>query len=112
MGQIELSKKKNNENVIARSANGSTLEVVKEGEKRELSPEKKAEIPEQIKKAEQKYQDKVALIEKKYQESVGRKSRSGMSEAQTIIDEKIRKIGLQRAQEDLDSRIKYLNSLK
>jgi len=85
------------ENVIARSDNGLELVVVNPGEKRELSPEQKAKIPERIKKAEQ--------------DSISRKSKSGRSETETIIDEKIKALGLKGAKEDYDSTVNFLNSL-
>ena len=93
--------KNDQENVIARSASGRTLEVVKPGEKMELSAEKKAELPQKIKEAEDKYQMEIAKIEEKYESS-----------GKEVINEKVRAIGLQRAQESRDSRVNFLNSLK
>jgi hypothetical protein len=108
----EILDESSQENVIARSADGLTLEVVNPGEKRELTPEQKAELPQRIKKAEEKYQKEVEVIENRYKESIRKKSKSGMSEAETIIDVKIRTIGLKRAKESYDSKINFLNSLK
>lgn len=100
------------ENIIARSESDHTLSVVQPDEKLELSPEKKAEIPQKIKEAEEKYQKEIVCIEEKYKESIRGKTVSKRPEEETIIDEKIKTLGLQRTKESYDSRISFLNSLK